>query len=121
MSTDEPMIFIIAQIRPNMEGKVVNALHDLPEFPGFTVLEVRGQGRGRGVGGGYQVSELDLTYQRHLQIQIVCRTGMVKDICDAIAAAAWTGRRGDGVIFATDAKFFARIRESRNASEGVNR
>lgn len=121
MSTDEQMSLIIAQIRPNMEGKVVSALHDLAEFPGFTLSEVRGQGRGRGAGGEYQSSEFDLTYQRHLQIQIVCRAGMVKSICDTITAAAWTGRRGDGVILAADAKFFARIRETHHASESQNR
>jgi nitrogen regulatory protein PII len=121
MSTDDQMTLIIAQIRPNMEGKVITALHDLPEFPGFTLSEVRGQGRGRGTGGEYQSSEFDLTYQRHLQIQIVCRASMVNSVFDAIANAAWTGRRGDGVIFAADAKFFARIRETRHSSEAQNR
>ena len=38
---------ITALIRPHMEGHVVQALHDLPEFPGFFVTEARGQGRGK--------------------------------------------------------------------------
>lgn len=112
MTTDSSFVMISAQFRPALEGRIVNALHDLPEFPGFTLAEVRGQGRGRGAGGEYRSTDHDLIYQRHLLMQIVCRADQMKVICDTIARAAWTGRRGDGVIFATDAVFFARIRET---------
>lgn len=51
MSIDGDMILVTALIRPHMEGHVVRALHELPDFPGFTLTDVRGQGRGRGQGG----------------------------------------------------------------------
>lgn len=114
MTIDPSFVMISAQFRPSMEGRVISALHDLPEFPGFTLAEVRGQGRGRGAGGGYRSTDHDLVYQRHLLMQIVCRADQMEAICDTITRAAWTGRRGDGVIFATDAVFFARIRETRD-------
>ena len=50
MTDDAAMTLITALIRPHMEGHVVRALHDMPDFPGFTFDEVRGQGRGRGQG-----------------------------------------------------------------------
>ena len=111
MSTDTGMTIVTALIRPHMEGHVVRALHDLAEFPGFFIADVRGQGRGRGAGGVFTATEIDLTYHRFLQLQTVCRSDMADVICDAIAAAAWTGRKGDGVIYTTDAHSFVRIRE----------
>ena len=102
---------ITALIRPHMEGHVVQALHDLPEFPGFFVTEARGQGRGKGAGGSYRATEFDLTYHRFLHLQIVCATSAARQIFNAVAAAAWTGRPGDGVIFTSPADSFGRIRE----------
>lgn len=112
MNTEPAMILVTALIRPHMEGRVVNALHELPEFPGFSITGVRGQGRGRGAGGSYQATEFDLTYHQFLQLQIVCRSDAADEICRIVAAAAWTGRKGDGVIFTTDAHSLVRIREA---------
>jgi nitrogen regulatory protein PII len=117
MTTESGMTIVTALIRPHMEGRVVHALHDLPEFPGFFVADVRGQGRGRGAGGSYSATEFDLTYHRFLQLQIVCRSGLADEICNTIAASAWTGHRGDGVVFTTDAHSFVRIRETGGPKE----
>jgi nitrogen regulatory protein PII len=118
MSTDSGMTVVTALIRPHMEGHVVRALHELPDFPGFTLTEVRGQGRGRGAGGTYQATEFGLTYQRHLQLQLICPADKAVDICRMIAAAAWTGRKGDGVVFTTGARLFWRIREEGARAKG---
>ena len=111
MSTESGMAVVTALIRPQMEGRVVRALHDLPEFPGLFITSARGQGRGRGKGGAYTASEFDLTYHPFLQLQTVCRAELAGTIADAIAEAAWTGNKGDGVVFTTDAQAFIRIRE----------
>ena len=111
MSTEPEMIVINALIRPHMEGHVVQALHDLHDFPGFFITEARGQGRGRGAGGTYRAAETELTYYRFLQLQIVCPEAAASEICTTIAVAAWTGRKGDGVIFTSAAQSFGRIRE----------
>lgn len=111
MSTDSEMTVITAVIRPHMENHVVQALHDLPEFPGFFVTDVRGQGRGRGAGGSYISAESDLSYHRMLTLQIVCAAHLVDSICASITRAAWTGRKGDGVLFTTPATSFVRVRE----------
>lgn len=111
MTTDSEMSMITALIRPHMEGHVVRALHDLPEFPGFTFSEVRGQGRGGGAGGSYVSTVADLTYHHFLELRLVCRSRDVDEIRDRIASAAWTGRKGDGVVFVTPIHAFGRIRE----------
>jgi nitrogen regulatory protein P-II 1 len=121
MSTDNEMTIVTALIRPHMEARVVRALHNLPEFPGFFLTETRGQGRGKGAGGAYTATEFDLTYHRFLQLQTVCRSDMANKICDMIAAAAWTGLKGDGIIFTTDAHSFVRIREVGGPKHQVSR
>lgn len=112
---DDGLRLVTAFIHPHLEGRVVRALHELPEFPGFTFTEARGQGRGRGAGGTYVASEYDLTYQRHLQLQIVCRAGVVEVVISTLSRAGWTGHRGDGVVFVTPVERFARIREAGKA------
>ena len=123
MSTEsiahEELRLLTALIHPNLEERVVRALHELPRFPGFTLVEGRGQGRGRGIGGAYEASEYDLVYQRHLRLEIVCPAQEAAAIADRIARAAWTGRRGDGVVFSTPVDGFARIREAGAPCEGM--
>jgi nitrogen regulatory protein PII len=111
MSDVAEMTMVTAFIKPNMEGHVVKTLHDLPEFPGFTLSEARGQGRGRGAGGEFLATEYNFSYQIHLELRVVCRTSMVDTICDAFAASAWTGNKGDGLIFTQPIGMFHRIRE----------
>ncbi|MFG1316149.1 P-II family nitrogen regulator [Xanthobacter autotrophicus] len=103
---------VTALIHPHLEARVIKALHELPEFPGFSLTEVRGQGRGRGAGGTYVATEYDLVYQRHLRMEIVCRADAVETITEVIARAGWTGRRGDGVMFVTAVERLMRIREA---------
>lgn len=117
--SDAERMMIIAFIKPNMEGHVVRALHDLPEFPGFTLSQVRGQGRGRGAGGEFRATEYNFSYQIHLELRVICQTAMVDRICDAIARSAWTGSKGDGLIFTQPIGTFYRIRE--HGSSGSDR
>lgn len=112
MSDAAGLTMITAFIKPNMEGHVVKTLHDFPEFPGFTLSQVRGQGRGRGAGGEFIATEYNFSYQVHLELRVICRTAMVDRICDAIARSAWTGSKGDGLIFTQPVTTLHRIRES---------
>ncbi len=111
MITEPDMTLVTALIKPQVEGRVIRALHDLSPFPGFSLTEVRGQGRGRGAGGAYTATEYDFAYHAHLKLQMVCPTETAPAICRMIAIAAWTGQKGDGVIYTTPATSFVRIRE----------
>ena len=117
MSIDGEMVLVTARIRPHMEGHVVRALHGLPDFPGFTFTEVRGQGRRRGRGGAYVSSETDFTYQRFLELRLVCKAELANSIRDRIASAAWIGRKGGEVVLTRPVNTFARIREIGRRSE----
>jgi nitrogen regulatory protein P-II 1 len=110
MSTDLSVI-VTALVRPHMEARVVNALHDLPEFPGFFITRVRWQGRGRGAGGEYVSTESDLSYHEFIKLEIVCGATSAEAISSKIVEAAWTGRKGDGVLFSGPVHGFGRIRE----------
>jgi nitrogen regulatory protein PII len=101
---------IKAVIQPQMLSKVMRALHDLPHFPGCTVTDVRGQGRGRGAGGSYKVTEDDIDYHRKVQLEIVCADEQVPDLTNTILTAARTGHHGDGLITVTELRSVIRIR-----------
>ena len=106
MST-EATVLVTALIRPHMEARVVGALHDLPDFPGFFITRVRG----RGAGGTYLSTESELTYHEFVKIELICPTALASLVSKKIVEAAWTGRKGDGVVFTVPAFSFGRIRE----------
>ena len=48
---------IEAFLPPHRLAPVIHQLHELPRFPGLTVLNAHGQGHGRGAGGHYAYDE----------------------------------------------------------------
>ena len=100
---------IEAIIPPHRVQRVVAALHALDRFPGFTVIDTRGQGRGHGVGGHYQ--HAGLLYDEHRLLIVYVEDGESKAVCDAILAAAHTGNAHDGIVVVSDVLSLTRIRE----------
>lgn len=96
-----------AIIQPHKLSKVVTALHALPHFPGFTVLDAHGQGHGRGKGGVF--AEEGLLYHRRCILFVLCGEDEVKAVMDTIKSAAHTGQAGDGLISVTDIDALVRI------------
>jgi nitrogen regulatory protein PII len=101
---------IKAIIHPHMVHKVVHALHELEHFPGFTLLDARGQGRGRGAGGAYVITEDDIDYHRKTVIVVVCADEIAATIADTIRETAHTGHKGDGIITVRNLEEVIRIR-----------
>ncbi|MCG3113284.1 MAG: P-II family nitrogen regulator [Candidatus Manganitrophus sp. SB1] len=101
---------IKAIIHPHMVHKVVHALHELEHFPGFTLLDARGQGRGRGAGGAFVVTEDDIDYHRKTVMVVVCSDEIAATIADTIRETAHTGQRGDGIITVKNLEEVIRIR-----------
>ena len=99
-----------AIIQPHMIERVINALHELPHFPGMTIFEVSGQGRGLGEGGAYMPTEETIFYESRKVIEIVCGDEVAESIAETIRNAARTGTRGDGLIVLTDIGNVIRIR-----------
>lgn len=101
-----------ALIQPHRLAKVVAALHALPSFPGFTVVDAHGQGHGRGTGGHYVYEQGEglLFHKRQLLI-VICADDLCDRIVDAIVQAAQTRRQGDGMVAVTDVSQLVRIRD----------
>lgn len=110
---------IKASIQPHMADQVIKALHELPHFPGLTMFEVSGQGRGRGEGGAYLPTEETIFHDRRKLIQIVCADEVAESIAETIRQAARTGMRGDGLIVITDIGEVIRIRSGERQKQAV--
>ena len=104
------MKLISATIQPHMRGKVIGALHELPHFPGVTILKCQGQGRGKGQGGSYVVTEDDLQYNVKERLEIICADDMVEAMVSTIVKNAHTGNFGDGIITICEVMDIIRIR-----------
>ncbi len=101
---------IEAIIQPHKLSKVVAALHALPHFPGFTVLDAHGQGHGRGKGGVFAYDNKEgLLYHRRSILFVLCEDEFATTIVEAIGGAAHTGRAGDGLISVVDVDAIIRI------------
>jgi len=103
---------IEAFVQPHRLSKIVSALHALPHFPGFTVIDAHGQGQGRGSGGHYAYGESPgLLYHERCALVIVCDDGEADEIARTIAEAAHTGNRGDGIVVVSEVASMRRVRE----------
>ncbi|MEW6050630.1 MAG: P-II family nitrogen regulator [Candidatus Zixiibacteriota bacterium] len=110
---------IKATIQPHMLSKVVQALHELPHFPGMTVFKCQGHGRGRGKGGSFVPTEDLIDYQAKERIEIICSDQDSDGILKVIAANAHTGNPGDGIITVSEVGFVIRIRTGETGSMAV--
>jgi nitrogen regulatory protein P-II 1 len=104
---------IEALIQPHRLSKVVMALHALQNFPGFTVVDANGQGRGRGIGGQFVYEPSDgLLYHARCCLIILCKDEEAEPIAKLIAKTACTGNKGDGWVTISDIAQAYRIREA---------
>jgi nitrogen regulatory protein P-II 1 len=110
---------IKAIIQEHRLSTVVNALHELTHFPGITITDVYGQGRGRGQGGAYQPAEDQLFYHRRKLIEVVAGDDLAPQIIATIRKAAHTGNPGDGIIVVTEIAQTVRIRTGEERDRAV--
>lgn len=99
---------IEAAIRPDKMNQVMQALIDEGAI-GVTAIEVKGRGRE----GGMELQWRTGTYLVHLLprilISIVCNEEDVERNVEAIRKAAYTGQKGDGIIFVSPIESVIRI------------
>lgn len=110
---------IKAIIQRHMVGKVVRALHELPHFPGLTLSDARGQGRGRGAGGSFKITEDDVDYHPKAVLEIICADNLAAEITRTLQHTAHTGRSGDGIITVTNLAEVIRIRTGEEQEKAV--
>ncbi|MBY0566118.1 MAG: P-II family nitrogen regulator [Hyphomonadaceae bacterium] len=112
------MKLITAIIKPSRLDPVLDALKDAG-VGGLTVSEVRGFGRQKGKTEVYRGAEYEVKLLPKVKIEIVASPETVDKIADAIAAAAKTGKIGDGKIWIVDLDAVSRIRTGETGQAAV--
>jgi nitrogen regulatory protein P-II 1 len=110
---------ITAIIQPHMLSNVEHSLHELPHFPGFTLLRAKGHGRGRAAGHAYHPTQWDMDAHDKVALLILCSDALAPLIVDAIRIAAHTGLPGDGVIAVCEATEVVRIGTGERGDDAV--
>lgn len=100
---------IIAIVRPAAVEKIEHALHALEHFPGFTLVRVRGESRGRAAGHAYAPAEWDIEEHDNAMLILLCSDELAPQAVEAIRHSARTGRPGDGVIAISEVAQLLRI------------
>jgi len=100
---------IEAIIQPHKLEDVKEALKDIG-IDGITVIEVRGHGRQKGHKEVYRGMEYQVDLLPKIKLEMVVTDARSDEVVNALAAAARTGKIGDGKIFVTDVAEAVRIR-----------
>ena len=103
------MKLVMAVIKPFKLDEVRDALTPLG-VQGLTVTEVKGFGRQKGQTEIYRGAEYQVSFLPKLKIEVAVPDELVDAVVEAIAAAAKTGKIGDGKIFVLDVERALRIR-----------
>ena len=86
---------------------------------GMTVSEVRGFGRQRGHKETYRGAEYTVDFMPKVKLEVVVDDAIAARVVEAIAAAAQTGRIGDGKIFVIPVESALRIRTGEKDSDAI--
>jgi nitrogen regulatory protein P-II 1 len=100
---------IEAIIQPHKLEDVKEALKDIG-IDGITVIEVRGHGRQKGHKEVYRGMEYQVDLLPKIKLEMVVPDGRSDEVVNALAAAARSGKIGDGKIFVTEVAEAVRIR-----------
>ena len=112
------MKLIIAIIKPFKLEEVKEALAGIG-VEGMTVTEVKGFGRQKGHTEIYRGSEYTVDFLPKTKLEIVVGDDLAAKAVDVIAAAAKTGKIGDGKIFVQTVLDVVRIRTDERGEAAV--
>ena len=110
---------ITAIIQPHMLGRVEHALHELPHFPGFTLLRAQGHVRGRAADHAWHATEGDIDEHDNLMLLIFCSDPLAPRIVETVQRNARTGLRGDGLIAVQEVADILRIGSGEHGEDAV--
>ena len=102
---------IEAIIQPHKLDEVKEALIAIG-VTGMTISEVRGHGRQKGHTEMYRGAEYKVDLLPKVRVEMVIPDSRSEQVVDTLAAAARTGKIGDGKIFISPIEEVVRIRNS---------
>mgnify|MGYP003474730445 CR=1 FL=1 len=112
------MKMITAVIKPFKLEEVREALAECG-VTGLTVTEVKGFGRQKGHTELYRGAEYVVDFLPKVKLEVVVEDALADRVVEAIAAAAQTGRIGDGKIFVSNIEEVIRIRTGETGADAV--
>ncbi|MEL6878474.1 MAG: P-II family nitrogen regulator [Pseudomonadota bacterium] len=107
-----------AIIKPFKLDEVKEALHEIG-VSGITVTEARGFGRQKGHTELYRGAEYVVDFLPKVKLEVVIGDDLAERVVEAIAAAAQTGRIGDGKIFVSPIETALRIRTGETNEDAI--
>ena len=109
---------IEAIIKPFKLDEVKEALHEVG-VSGITVTEAKGFGRQKGHTELYRGAEYVVDFLPKVKLEVVVPDALAERVVEAIAAAAQTGRIGDGKIFVIPVESALRIRTGERDNDAI--
>lgn len=109
---------IEAIIKPFKLDDVKEALHEIG-LQGMTVVDVRGFGRQKGHTELYRGAEYVVDFLPKVKIELIVDDEITPKVVEAIAAAAHSGRIGDGKIFVSTIENAYRIRTGETGKDAL--
>ena len=112
------MKLITAVIKPFKLDDVREALSEIG-IQGVTVTEVKGFGRQKGHTELYRGAEYVVDFLPKVKLEVVVSDDIAERTVEAVAAAAQTGRIGDGKIFVSSIESALRIRTGEKDDDAI--
>ena len=112
------MKLVTAIIKPFKLDEVREALSAIG-VQGITVTEAKGFGRQKGHTELYRGAEYVVDFLPKVKLEVVVEDSLADRVVEAIAAAAQTGRIGDGKIFVLPVETAIRIRTGERDAEAI--
>lgn len=109
---------IEAIIKPFKLDEVKEALHEVG-VSGITVTEAKGFGRQKGHTELYRGAEYVVDFLPKVKLEVVVADAIAPRVVVAIAAAAQTGRIGDGKVFVIPVEAALRIRTGERDDDAI--
>jgi nitrogen regulatory protein P-II 1 len=112
------MKLVTAIVKPHRLDEVKDALREIG-VNGLTTTDVEGFGRQRGHTEVYRGAEYTIDFVPKVRIEVLADAADADRIADAIAAAARTGKIGDGKIWVTEVGQAIRIRTGEMGNDAL--
>lgn len=110
---------IEAIIREEKLHNVKNALSAIG-IVGMTVIDVKGRGRGNGMQLQWRTGKYNVDLLPRVMVSIVLSDDNVDATVEAIKQAAYTGEKGDGVIFISPVENVIRISTGEEGRQAIS-